>query len=85
MFDAISGIFDGGHLSSSGGYSFADLFRSIYLSASDSHFADDTNQYWLVDGSKPTRQDQSTQNLLKWPKKLEPLIVSGYPRDDFSR
>ena len=30
------------------------FFRSIYLSASDGHFADDTNQYWLVDGSKPT-------------------------------
>ena len=67
MFDAMPGIFDGGHLSSSGGLSFADFFRSIYLPASDGHFADDTNQYRLVDGSKPTRQDQSTQNLLKCP------------------
>ena len=54
MFDAMPGIFDGGHLSSSGGFSFADFFLSIYLPASDGHFADDTNQYWLVDGSKPT-------------------------------
>jgi len=33
----------------------------------------------MVDESKPTKQDQSTQNLLKWPGKLEPLFVSGYP------
>jgi len=33
----------------------------------------------MVDESKPTKQDQSTQNLLKWQGKLEPLIVSGYP------
>ena len=26
MFDAMPGIFDGGHLSSSGGFSFADFF-----------------------------------------------------------
>ena len=30
-------------------------------------FTDDTNQFWLVDGSKPTWQDQSPQNLLKCP------------------
>jgi hypothetical protein len=40
-------------------------FRSIFFPASDGHFADDTNQYRLVDECKPTRQDQSTQNLLK--------------------
>ena len=33
----------------------------------------------MVDGSKPTRHNQSTQNLLKWQGKLEPLLVSGYP------
>ena len=33
----------------------------------------------MVDESKPTKQDQSTQNLLKWPGKLELLFVSGYP------
>ena len=33
----------------------------------------------MVDESKPTKQDQSTQNLLKWPGKLEQLFVSGYP------
>ena len=33
----------------------------------------------MVDGSKPTKQDQSTQNLLKWPGKLEQLFVSGFP------
>ena len=51
MFDAMPGIFDGGHLSS-GGLSVADFFRSIYLPAGDGHFADDTNQYRLVDGSE---------------------------------
>ena len=79
MFDAMPGIFDGGHKPSSGGFSLADIFSidSISLPAIDGRFADDTNQYRLVDESKPTRQDQSTQNLLKCP--LEPLIVSGYP------
>ena len=74
------GIFDGGHLSSSGGFSFADFFISIYLPASDGHFTDDTNQYLLIDGSKPTRQEQSTQNRLKCS-----VIVSEYPWDDLSR
>ena len=62
------GKFDGWHKSSTGGFSFTDnFFRLIFLPASDSHFADDTNQYRLVDGSEPTRQDQSPQNLLKCP------------------
>ena len=52
------------------------FFQLIFLPASDGHFADDTNQYWLVDGSEPTRQDQCTQNLLKCLG--EPLIISKY-------
>jgi hypothetical protein len=39
--------------------------RSISLPASDGPLVDDTNQYQLVDEGKPTRQNQSTQNLLK--------------------
>jgi hypothetical protein len=65
MFDAMPGKLDGGHQSSSGHFAFADTFSIDFFPASDGHFADDTNQYRLVDECKPTRQDQSTQNLLK--------------------
>ena len=67
MFDAMPGTFDGGHLSSSGGFSFADFFSIDLSAASDGHCADDTDQCRLVDGSNPTRQVQSTWNLLKCP------------------
>ena len=85
MFDAWPGIFDGGHLSSAGDFSFANIFfPSISLLASDGPLVDDmTSTGWLMKASP--KQDQSTQNLLKWPEKPEPLIVSGYPRDDFPR
>ena len=67
MFDATPGKFDGWHKSSSGGFSFTDIFSIDFLPASDGHFADDTKLCRLVDGSEPTRQDQSTKNLLKCP------------------
>ena len=53
MFDAMPGIFDGGHLSSAGDFSFANIFfRSISLLASDGPLVDDmTSTGWLMKAS----------------------------------
>ena len=88
MLDAIPDNFNGGHLSSSGDFSFAIIFSIDFFACNSCKRWPSRwwhNQHRMVDGSKLTRQDQSTQNLLKWPEKLEPLIVSGYPRGDFFR
>ena len=57
MFDAMPGIFDGGHLSSAGDFSFANIFfRSISLLASDGPLVDNmTCTGWLMKASHKTR------------------------------
>ena len=61
MFDAMLGIFVGGHLSSAGDFSFANIFfRSISLLASDGPLVDDmTSTGWLMEASHKTRSEHS--------------------------